>query len=274
MQSIAQADWESCRGVPEMVTLTYPADFPVDGKLVKQHFLRWLKRTERKQQRPLQCVWKLEYQRRGAPHFHVYLFRPVGPWRDWLDAAREDWFEVVGSGDPAHRQMGVRVDRQFASARRSARRLGYYFAGHAAKGAGHYQHDPGATSHPGRFWGIRNVERKRVEVRLDLQQYVEARRLLAQLARRRPARPVPGSKYGEQPAFGGRLRKRYRHYAFAGLWTLVDDPERVATQLLEAVGAGVDLTPLLGARAGPGARRREAVPGSGNRVGTARLVGC
>lgn len=53
-----------------LITLTYPADFPADGRLVKSHlhkFLLWLKY----QYRYVAYFWFLEFQRRGAPHFHI-----------------------------------------------------------------------------------------------------------------------------------------------------------------------------------------------------------
>lgn len=54
-----------------MITLTYPADFPANGATVKEDlrvYNQWLRgrfKTE--------ILWFLEFQKRGAPHFHVLL---------------------------------------------------------------------------------------------------------------------------------------------------------------------------------------------------------
>ncbi len=79
------------------LTLTYPDNFPTDGALVKKHFdllKRWLKRNGVKS-----GIWFLEFQTRGAPHFHCFLPNyPAGG----VDAVSLAWFNIVGSGDLKH----------------------------------------------------------------------------------------------------------------------------------------------------------------------------
>lgn len=53
-----------------MITLTYGVNFPIDGKVVKESFASWLKRMRRHFGK-FDYLWFLEFQRRGAPHFHV-----------------------------------------------------------------------------------------------------------------------------------------------------------------------------------------------------------
>jgi hypothetical protein len=60
-----------------MITLTYGEMFPEDGQTVKLHLkrvLQWLKRYGIED-----LIWFLEFQKRGAPHFHVLadLFNPT-----------------------------------------------------------------------------------------------------------------------------------------------------------------------------------------------------
>ena len=53
-----------------MITLTYPGKFPGDGRDIKVHldrFLKWYRRTYPDEL----YLWWLEFQRRGAPHFHI-----------------------------------------------------------------------------------------------------------------------------------------------------------------------------------------------------------
>jgi len=57
--------------VPAMVTLTYPGEWESvapDGASVKRHMVLWRKRFQREWGEPARYLWKLEFQRRGAPH--------------------------------------------------------------------------------------------------------------------------------------------------------------------------------------------------------------
>lgn len=97
-----------------MVTLTYPREYPTNGKAVKKHlnaFLTWARRRFS----PLSYIWFLEFQKRGAPHIHLLLdyvlpqtsglcvtvYREVG----------KRWFDIVGSGDAKHAVAGTRTER-------------------------------------------------------------------------------------------------------------------------------------------------------------------
>jgi hypothetical protein len=80
-----------------ILTLTYPKQHTTDGKEVKRHLdlmKRWLKRNGVKA-----GSWFLEFQARGAPHFHCYLSGyPSGG----VKAVSQAWFNIVGSGDEKH----------------------------------------------------------------------------------------------------------------------------------------------------------------------------
>ncbi|ORB76862.1 rolling circle replication-associated protein, partial [Mycobacterium timonense] len=95
-----------CDRVPAMVTLTYPGDWESvapDGASVKRHMMLWRKRFQREWGDPARYIWKLEFQRRGAPHIHLWMAPPhaVGrsgvKFRDWLS---REWAELVGHPDP------------------------------------------------------------------------------------------------------------------------------------------------------------------------------
>lgn len=107
-----------------LITLTYPSDFPADGKLVKRHLNAFL--TDLRRKCPgVEYLWVLEFQRRGAPHFHIFtdaemprplrkLKRNCGrtkkevrvhfPWHDW---AGDRWAAIVDSGDEKHAIVGA-----------------------------------------------------------------------------------------------------------------------------------------------------------------------
>lgn len=97
-----------------MVTLTYPKDFPADGKRVKKHLNAFLVWCRRRFDSP-SYIWFLEFQRRGAPHIHLLIDTPTpqhkaGRCLLYGEVAQE-WYNIVGSDDPKHLAAGTRVER-------------------------------------------------------------------------------------------------------------------------------------------------------------------
>lgn len=111
-------------GIPELrsfITLTYPREFPGDGKTVKRH-LKSLLQSLRRRHPGLHYLWFLEFQARGAPHFHAFtdveLPEPLVTMRrnvrkrdaqvnsDFQNWISRRWFEVVDSGDERHLAAG------------------------------------------------------------------------------------------------------------------------------------------------------------------------
>src|SRR5262249_22298648 len=91
--------------------------------------------------------WKLEFQSRGAAHFHPIFWNVgsnkegLGKFRVWL---AWNWFEVVASGDQKHFLAGTSADlinSQFGIMR--------YVSGYGSKSD---QTKPGCKV--GRYWGI------------------------------------------------------------------------------------------------------------------------
>ena len=129
--------------VPIMLTLTYPLNFPLDGQLdgqlVKNHwrrFRQWLVRNG-----VTYGLWVLEFQKRGAPHFHLFMSDYVDK-----DAVANAWFKIVASGDPKHLIAGTRIELF-----RNPQVRGSYVMKYAAKME---QKDvPPNFDNVGRFWG-------------------------------------------------------------------------------------------------------------------------
>jgi hypothetical protein len=137
-----------------MVTLTYPSVFPKDGKVVKAHLERFYARWKRYYGAP-KGMWKLEFQQRGAPHFHCFVGLPEAEdeLRAWL---LEAWYGCVESGDERHLFNGVDISVwRWGTLGQNRSKVGMYFARHGAKGWRSYQNElpPGYTS-PGRWWGV------------------------------------------------------------------------------------------------------------------------
>jgi hypothetical protein len=141
------------RNAPEaahkaILTLTYPEVFPTDGVEVKRHLdlmKRWLKRSG-----VAAGSWFLEFQARGAPHFHCYLSGyPFGGVR----AVANAWFNIVGSGDEKHLAWheGKLSGRPCLEWFRSPHAASAYATKYATK---QEQKDvPPEYQNVGRFWG-------------------------------------------------------------------------------------------------------------------------
>lgn len=83
------------------ITLTYPENYPCDGREVKAHlnaFLQWLRRQS------IKYIWVLEFQERGAPHYHIIA-------SDFIDKNElsNKWYQIVGSGDERHLKAGTQI---------------------------------------------------------------------------------------------------------------------------------------------------------------------
>ena len=165
---------------PAMVTLTYPGRWePLapNGATAKKHLLAFFKRYERAWGTRWKGIWKMEFQRRGAPHFHLLMVPPTGtagehrraeyesamadwegggkqgrkprmhacigdglPFRKWLSLA---WADIVGAeGDERirHISAGTAVDYKEGDRARDPKRAAVYFGKHGSFAAKDYQH--------------------------------------------------------------------------------------------------------------------------------------
>jgi hypothetical protein len=196
-----------------MTTLTYPGDWLAvapTGKAVKRHLDQFRKRFERAWGFAFTGIWKLEFQRRGAPHLHLWGPEPEGTagelrrltatryrpavgdgltYRDWLSVV---WADIVDHPDPEqrrrHQLAGTAVDFREGERMRDPRRLAVYFTKHGSFSAKEYQHqvpdawsEPGAG--PGRFWGYWGLDPATAGVELHPEAAVWAGRILRRYAR-------------------------------------------------------------------------------------------
>lgn len=134
------------------VTLTYPAAYSSDPKGWKRHKKVFVQRLNR-DFRNLSGFWKLEFQLRGAPHFHFVLWGHSDFGRDSMLQLRSwvstRWYEVVGSGDTKHLDAGTRVERF----RNEGSFIGYFT--HTLKA-----HQTLEAAEVGRYWGY--VQKQRI----------------------------------------------------------------------------------------------------------------
>lgn len=132
-----------------MVTLTYPFSFPTDGRTCKEHldrFMRWARLQHTPNHAATQefsAFWFLEFQERGAPHFHIFTNRFLP-----RDLVAVEWYRIVGSDDHRHLAAGTRVEWL-----KSGRYGTCSYASKYAAKACQKQIPPNFVS-CGRFWGV------------------------------------------------------------------------------------------------------------------------
>ena len=137
--------------LPLFVTLTYPSEYSTDYTQWKKHLDTWCKRLHRRYP-AAGLIWRLEAQKRGAPHYHLLIFglELTPDVRQWI---AQSWFEVVKSGDPKHLVYGV--DCQPV---RSARGVRSYVGKYIAKVQAPIEGCGVDWSKVGRWWGVRYTE--------------------------------------------------------------------------------------------------------------------
>lgn len=160
-------------------TLTYPGQYPKDGQELKRQLDVLSKRLMRfgSDYKGLSFVWKLEFQRRGAPHYHFIvvtgkpLFLP--DFRKWLSDAWSDivrkWMEekqidpeIIATEYENHKKAGVEADPIKKSKEGMISYLALYIGGKTKKKAKEYQHHlPEEYSNVGRWWGIYGKQLKK-----------------------------------------------------------------------------------------------------------------
>lgn len=134
-------------GLEYMLTLTYPAEYPHDGKTVKYHFKclrQWLQR-----QGFTYGFWFLEFQLRGAPHYHIFLPHVEGTLTsDWRAKLSRRWAEIVNSTEfEKHVRAGTKYE--VLRCKDGAARYASQYAGKMEQ-----KQVPKDYENVGRFWGV------------------------------------------------------------------------------------------------------------------------
>jgi hypothetical protein len=159
------------------VTLTYPAAFPT-AQASKKDLDAFLKRLERSYGQ-LWVIWKLEPQRRGAPHFHLLVYLGSTFHADDLCTwAAHAWHELAGGGDPNHLKwhLGQLGNRRCVETVRDWQGVANY----AGKYLGKVSIGDEEWKHPGRFWGERRDELAPITIitqDVEVRQAVQVKRI-------------------------------------------------------------------------------------------------
>lgn len=141
------------------VTLTYGQTFPTNGRIAKIHLKAFRRATERRWGN-LSAIWRMEFQRRGAPHFHIlYLDAPWIPVEDWClvwDRSRH-----APNGERSRNSLDLKINRETKGSDVVGKYLGKYIAKPTQ------ENDSEEKEKWGRVWGKWNIEEpKPLEVEL------------------------------------------------------------------------------------------------------------
>jgi hypothetical protein len=178
---------------PLMFTGTYPEDWPTSPARWKQDLQAFVKRLLRRYPSAA-IIWRMEPQKRGAPHFHLLIFNirflPFGQAAAW-------WAEIT-NGNPASCSRVERV--------RSWRGVMSYASKYLAKLDGddrQFLSGAGGKALPevGRLWGVINAEALPTDVRefiAEDAQFHQLRRILhrhkSSILRRAGHRHIPAPR--------------------------------------------------------------------------------
>ncbi|MDQ2650959.1 MAG: hypothetical protein M3Z03_15585 [Actinomycetota bacterium] len=214
--------WEMLGKRPVMITLTYPGEWEVwvpNARVLAKHREAFRARWERRYG-PVIGAWVTEFQKRGAPHLHLYvalpdsvsedeykglqqrtinrrlternygsyearkrLRAPRGDFAMWLRTA---WWQVVGSELKAHHGRGVDIATAFysdqAESMANRARVAEYFWRESGKWA---QKNPpdgfGSLKFYGRWGGKRGFNPVVTEAQLSDTAGYEIRRVLRRM---------------------------------------------------------------------------------------------
>jgi hypothetical protein len=166
-RKMATINEDETGGLPDFLTLTYPGEYSQDWKRWKRDLDAFIKAIVRKWPE-VWGIWRLEFQKRGAPHFHCLLWD--GPGMEGLEVQdnngrkiiiadhknahnqevyswmSETWFRIVGSEDTKHLLAGTRIEPI-----QTWNGVRYYTSKYLAKLP---EGDFCPVPYTGRFWGV------------------------------------------------------------------------------------------------------------------------
>jgi len=179
---------------PLFVTLTYPSVWNSDPQRWKSDLDAFFKRLNRIAP---QCygLWRIEPQKRGAPHYHILLTNHVGTVSRFIKWVALAWYQIVASGDEKHLKAGTRVEKLFN--RQHAMKYVSKYVAKTADGERQFTTPDGTVVQAvGKHWGVFNRAAADVaqsaEYSLSPLELVELRRLMSRWLKSR------GSRYAKK----------------------------------------------------------------------------
>jgi len=185
LRTIMACDWESVPGHPVFVTLSY-AEVQLDGRRCRKDLAAFREAWGRQWGQVI-GAWKLEFQARGAAHWHLVLWVPTEvelqagklipvavdrrgrryDWRAGHDWVLRTWQRIVGP------------DTQIVQWKWWAGDFAWYFAGYSTQKDKEYQNIPPEESWGwGRRWGIWGIQPQWTVMEVSARQAYRIRRVL------------------------------------------------------------------------------------------------
>lgn len=223
------------------LTLTYPGAArwnQLDREKCKRDLDAFLKRMRRAYPEGY-GTWKMEPQRRGAPHFHLLVFgAPFLP----IGRLSRMWWDVVGSREQANLANGVDIRRA-----RSWRGVARYVSKYVAKPIDAL---PEGWNSPGRWWGTFNRDKFKRELRCVPVSGFAAIRL---------------RRFGARLVFGRNRERRLGYLSQSGIGLSVFASESMVERTIARVNELLDLRQFRGIHSSGYYRHRL------EKIGAARL---
>lgn len=206
MQLFASIDSTALLGETMFVTLTYHREWPEDPADWKSQLQKFFRKLERKYGQH-GIIWRLEYQKRGAPHWHLMI---VGETRIDVAWARSAWGRIAHQA--SEYQGAYSVDVELLD---TVEKAEVYLAKYLAKNA-----DGTIPAKAGRMWGVRRstmLPISLIQYDLDRVDAIELKQKLLE--------EIGCERVSEW------LRK-----GSGGIWTMKDGPKSIA--LVGAITGG------------------------------------
>ena len=161
-KSRSRLRFRAVNAFPQLISqlgLTYHNHWPTDGRKCKQHldnFLRELRRILP----DVNYLWIMEFQKRNAPHFHLFLTIP--PDRQIHEQLAQAWTRITSPDDTQALDFHRHPDNWIDWIMNNANYLAKYLDKDAQK------HIPTGYSNFGRFWGnSRTLLQEPIRIPLD-----------------------------------------------------------------------------------------------------------
>jgi hypothetical protein len=134
-------------------TLTYPNEYILDPEKWKNHLHAWSKRLERAFGLDIGgYVWRIEFQKRGAPHYHLLIWHKGIKERVFRAWCLRSWYEVVASGDRKHLKHGAHVKQ--LDSRKAVRNYVSKYLGKVVPASSNEEGERVELLEWGRNWGV------------------------------------------------------------------------------------------------------------------------
>jgi hypothetical protein len=158
---------------PIFVTLTYHNVLPKSNTELKSHldkYLQFLRTYTYK----FEYVWRLEFQKRGAPHFHIILFPKKGydnkDYQKWKRDLPAFWRKTIGEWDSSMQLYAVDVQKLDGK-----KNIFFYLSKYAAK-----ESDVLVDDYKGRMYGFSStiILKPLLHLEITLQDFERLRKII------------------------------------------------------------------------------------------------